>query len=343
MSSQINFSASEIVDSIKKQIEGLDTSAELQEVGRVISVSDGIALVYGIHGAGYNEIVEFESGSKGLAINLEPFNTGVVILENETSIKQGDKVVRTKKFMQAPVGKSLLGRVIDGLGRPIDHKGEINPEEYRYIEVPAPGIIARQGVQEPLYTGIKAIDALIPIGKGQRELIIGDRQTGKTAIAIDTIINQGQTHKAGSKNPVYCVYVAIGQKCSNVAYLTKKLEEHDALKYTTIVTTTANQSATLQYLAPYLGCAIGEFFRDNGMHALVVYDDLSKHAVAYRQMSLLLKRPPGREAYPGDVFFIHARLLERAAKLSDELGGRISHGTTNYRNSSRRHICIYSH
>jgi F-type H+-transporting ATPase subunit alpha len=321
MSSQINFSASEIVDSIKKQIEGLDTSAELQEVGRVISVSDGIALVYGIHGAGYNEIVEFESGSKGLAINLEPFNTGVVILENETSIKQGDKVVRTKKFMQAPVGKSLLGRVIDGLGRPIDHKGEIHPEEYRHIEVPAPGIIARKGVQEPLYTGIKAIDALIPIGKGQRELIIGDRQTGKTAIAIDTIINQGQTHKAGSKNPVYCVYVAIGQKCSNVAYLTKKLAEHDALKYTTIVTTTANQSATLQYLAPYLGCAIGEFFRDNGMHALVVYDDLSKHAVAYRQMSLLLKRPPGREAYPGDVFFIHARLLERAAKLSDELGG----------------------
>ncbi len=321
MSSQINASASEIVDSLKKQIEGLDTSAELQEIGRVISVSDGIALVYGIHGAGYNEIVEFESGSRGLAINLENFNTGVVILENENSIKQGDKVIRTKKFMQAPVGKNLLGRVIDGLGRPIDHKGEINPESYRYIEAPAPGIISRKGVQEPLYTGIKAIDALIPIGKGQRELIIGDRQTGKTAITIDTIINQGQTHKPGSKNPVYCVYVAIGQKCSNVAYITKKLEENDALKYTTIVTTTANQSATLQYLAPYLGCAIGEFFRDNGMHALVIYDDLSKHAVAYRQMSLLLKRPPGREAYPGDVFFIHARLLERAAKLSDELGG----------------------
>ena len=225
MSSQINFSASEIVDSLKKQIEGLDTSVELQEVGRVISVSDGIALVYGIHGAGYNEIVEFESGSRGLAINLEPFNTGVVILENENSIRQGDKVVRTKKFIQAPVGKNLLGRVIDGLGRPIDHKGEIIPDGYRPVEAPAPGIISRQGVQEPLYTGIKAIDALIPIGKGQRELIIGDRQTGKTAIAIDTIINQGQTHKPGFKNPVYCVYVAIGQKCSNVAYITKKLEE----------------------------------------------------------------------------------------------------------------------
>jgi F-type H+-transporting ATPase subunit alpha len=321
MSSQINFSAHEIVESLKQQIKDLDTPTELEEIGRVISVSDGIALVYGIHGAGYNEIIEFESGSKGLAINLEPFNTGVVILENENTIKQGDKVVRTKQFLKTPVGKCLLGRVIDALGRPVDHKGDIDPQEYRYIESPAPGIIARQGVHEPLYTGVKAIDALIPIGRGQRELIIGDRQTGKTSIAIDAIINQRETHKPGSKNPVYCIYVAIGQKCSNVAYLTKKLEEHDALKYTTIVTTTAAQSATLQYLAPYLGCAIGEFFRDNGMHALIVYDDLSKHAVAYRQMSLLLKRPPGREAYPGDVFFIHARLLERAAKLSNDLGG----------------------
>jgi F-type H+-transporting ATPase subunit alpha len=321
MSSQSSFSANEIVESLKKQIEDLDTLPQLEEAGRVISVSDGIALVYGIHEVGYNEVVEFESGSRGLAINLESSSTGVVILENENTIVQGDKVVRTKKFLQAPVGKSLLGRVIDGLGRPIDHKGDLNPEEYRNIEAPAPGIISRQSVHEPLYTGIKAIDALIPIGKGQRELIIGDRQTGKTAIAIDTIINQRATHEPGSKDPVYCVYVAIGQKCSNVAYIAKKLEEHGALKYTTIVTTTAAQSASIQYLAPYLGCTIGEFFRDNGMHALVIYDDLSKHAVAYRQMSLLLRRPPGREAYPGDVFFIHARLLERAAKLSESLGG----------------------
>ena len=317
----MTFNAAEIIEELKKRIESsIDQGPTISEVGYVVSVGDGVAQIYGLRNVEYNEVVHFESGSEGLAINLESSSTSVIILRGENTIKQGDRVVRTKKTLQAPTGKNLLGRVVDALGNPIDNKGDIIPDEYRPIENPAPGIIARKSVHEPLYTGIKAIDALLPIGKGQRELIIGDRQTGKTAIAIDSIISQKITHEDNLHQPVYCVYVAIGQKCSTVAHIAKKLEEHGAMKYTTIVSSTASEPATLQFLAPYLGCAIAEFFRDRGMHALIIYDDLSKHAVAYRQMSLLLKRPPGREAYPGDVFYIHSRLLERSAKLSDELG-----------------------
>ena len=288
-----------------------------------MSVGDGIARVYGLDNVQAGEMVEFDDGSKGMALNLESDNVGVVIFGDDRRIKEGDTVKRTNSIVDAPVGKELLGRVVDGLGNPIDGKGNLsNKVQRKRVEVKAPGIIPRQSVNEPMQTGLKSIDTLIPIGRGQRELIIGDRQTGKTAVAIDAIINQKAVNESDDeKKKLYCIYVAIGQKRSTVAQIAKTLEEAGALKYTTIVAATASDSAPLQFLAPYTGCTIGEYFRDNGMHALIIYDDLSKQAVAYRQMSLLLRRPPGREAYPGDVFYLHSRLLERAAKLSDANGG----------------------
>ncbi len=306
--------ASEVSNIIKKEIESTQEFINVSEVGTVLNVGDGIARVYGLQNAMANELVEFENGVIGMALNLEEDNVGVVVLGDYKDIKEGDSVKRTKKISQVPVGNSLVGRVVDALGRAIDGKGAIESEEHRRIEIKAPGIVQRQPVTEPLQTGIKAIDAMIPIGRGQRELIIGDRQIGKTQIAIDTIINQKNTD-------VYCIYVAIGQKRSTVARIHKKLEEMGAMEYTTIVSATASDPAPLQYIAPYTGVTMGEYFRDNGKHALIIYDDLSKHAQSYRQVSLLLRRPPGREAYPGDVFYLHSRLLERAAKLSDALGG----------------------
>lgn len=313
---------SEISEILEREISGIEHLSELQEVGYVITVGDGIAKVYGIDNVQAGEMVEFSSGVKGLALNLESDMVGVVIMGDDASVCQGDKVKRTGDILQTPVGPAMIGRVVDALGHPIDGKGDIVTKEYSRMEVKAPGIIERKSVHEPVQTGIKAIDALIPIGRGQRELIIGDRQTGKTAIAIDTIINQKTTHLANNEaEKIFCVYVAIGQKRSTVAQIVKKLEEAGAMEYTVVVSATASDPAPLQFLAPYTGCAIGEYFRDNAKHALVIYDDLSKHAVAYRQISLLLRRPPGREAYPGDVFYLHSRLLERAAKLSDEKGG----------------------
>ena len=313
--------AAEISDILKQQIESFDAKAELQEVGQVISVGDGIASVYGLDNVQASEMVEFPGGIKGMALNLEEDNVGIVIFGDDRDIKEGDTVKRTGTIMDVPVGKGLLGRVVDGLGNPIDGKGPLKDVKRTRLEVKAPGIIARKSVHEPVQTGIKAIDALIPVGRGQRELIIGDRQTGKTAVAIDTILNQKKINAGGDESKkLYCVYVAIGQKRSTVAQIVKKLEEEGALEYSIVVSASASEPAPLQFLAPYTGCAMGEFFRDNGMHALAIYDDLSKHAVAYRQMSLLLRRPPGREAYPGDVFYLHSRLLERAAKLSDALG-----------------------
>ena len=313
---------SEISEILAREIGNIDQLSQLQEVGYVITVGDGIAKIYGIDNVQAGEMVEFESGVKGLALNLESDIVGVVIMGDDSAVHQGDQVKRTGGILTTPVGKPLLGRVVDAMGAPIDGKGEIITEESNYIEVKAPGIIARKSVHEPLQTGIKAIDSLIPIGRGQRELIIGDRQTGKTAIAIDTIINQKTAHLSGQdKDKVFCIYVAIGQKRSTVAQIVKRLEEAGAMEYTTVVAATASDPAPLQFLAPYTGCAIAEYFRDNGMHALVIYDDLTKHAIAYRQISLLLRRPPGREAYPGDVFYLHSRLLERAAKLSDKKGG----------------------
>lgn len=314
--------ASEVMNILQTQIENFDNMPEFKEIGQVVSVGDGIAKVYGLELVEAGEMVEFESGVIGLALNLEEDNVGVVIFGRDEEIKEGETVKRTGKIMQVPVGKGLLGRVVDPLGNPLDGKGPLKDITYSKVEVIAPGIIERKSVSEPVQTGLKIIDALIPIGRGQRELIIGDRQTGKTAIAIDTILNQKQAHQGDNQSDkIYCVYVAIGQKLSTVARIVKKLEEEGALSYTTVVVASASDPAALQFLAPYSGCAMGEYFRDNKMHALITYDDLSKHAVAYRQMSLLLRRPPGREAYPGDVFFLHSRLLERAAKLSDELGG----------------------
>lgn len=314
--------AVEIAEILKQEIANIDKLSDVQEVGQVITVGDGIAKVYGIDNVEANEVVEFSSGVKGLALNLEMDSVSVILLGDDRQVEQGDTVKRTKQVLQVPVGKALLGRVVDGIANPIDGKGQIVTDSYRNIEENAPGIIARQSVSEPLQTGIKVIDSLIPIGRGQRELIIGDRQIGKTAIAIDTIINQRQAHIDGDeKNKIYCIYVAIGQKRSTVAQAVKRLEDAGAMEYTVVVAATASDPAALQYVAPYTGCSIGEYFRDNGMHALIVYDDLSKHAVAYRQISLLLRRPPGREAYPGDVFYLHSRLLERAAKMSDEHGG----------------------
>ncbi len=314
--------AAEISSVIKDQIANFETKADVAEVGTVLSVGDGIARVYGLDQVQAGEMVEFPGGIKGMALNLEMDNVGVSIFGDDTGIKEGDTVKRTGEIVDVPVGKELLGRVVDGLGNPIDGKGPIQSSEKRRIELKAPGIIPRQSVSEPMQTGIKALDALVPVGRGQRELIIGDRQTGKTAVAIDTILNQKTVNQSDNeKEKLYCIYVAIGQKRSTVAQIVKTLEDNGAMEYTIVVSATASEPAPLQFLSAYTGCTMGEFFRDNGMHALIVYDDLSKQAVAYRQMSLLLRRPPGREAYPGDVFYIHSRLLERAAKMSDEHGG----------------------
>lgn len=306
--------ANEISSVIKKEIEKFDLKTEFEETGEIIQVGDGIAHVYGLENVVSSELVEFPHGVFGMALNLEEDNVGCVLFGDEKYLKEGDIVKRTGKIMQAPVGKELLGRVVNPLGQPLDGKGPIKAKEFLNIERKAPGVVARQPVKEPLQTGIKAIDSMIPIGRGQRELIIGDRQIGKSTIAIDTILNQKGLG-------VFCIYVAIGQKGSTIARVVKTFEEHGALDYTTVVMSTANDPAPFSYIAPYSGAAMGEYYRDNGMHALVVYDDLSKHAWAYRQVSLLLRRPPGREAYPGDIFYLHSRLLERAAKMNDNLGG----------------------
>ena len=318
----MSLTVAEITSILEKKIKDFDQKAKLEKVGQVISVGDGIARVYGLDQVQAGEMVEFPGGIKGMALNLEMDNVGVSIFGDDTGIKEGDTVKRTGEIVDVPVGKELLGRVVDGLGNPIDGKGPIQSSEKRRIELKAPGIIPRQSVSEPMQTGIKALDALVPVGRGQRELIIGDRQTGKTAVAIDTILNQKSVNQSDNeKEKLYCIYVAIGQKRSTVAQIVKTLEDNGAMEYTIVVSATASEPAPLQFLSAYTGCTMGEYFRDNGMHALIVYDDLSKQAVAYRQMSLLLRRPPGREAYPGDVFYIHSRLLERAAKMSDEHGG----------------------
>lgn len=315
-------SGAEISSILEERILGSAPKANLEETGRVLSIGDGIARVYGLKNIQAEEMVEFSSGLKGMALNLEPDNVGVVVFGNDKLIKEGDVVKRTGAIVDVPVGTALLGRVVDALGNPIDGAGPIKASARFRVGLKAPGIIPRQSVKEPMQTGIKAVDSLVPIGRGQRELIIGDRQTGKTAVAIDAIINQKRFNDAGDeKKKLYCIYVAIGQKRSTVAQIVKRLTDSDAMKYSIVVSATASDAAPLQYLAPYSGCAMGEFFRDNGMHALIIYDDLSKQAVAYRQMSLLLRRPPGREAYPGDVFYLHSRLLERAAKMSDTQGG----------------------
>ena len=313
--------AAEISKVIKDQIASFGTEAEVSETGQVLSVGDGIARIFGLDNVQAGEMVEFSNGVQGMALNLEADNVGVVIFGSDSQIKEGDVVKRTGTIVDVPIGKGLLGRVVDGLGNPIDGKGPIVSDQRSRVEVKAPGIIPRTSVHEPVQTGLKAIDALVPVGRGQRELIIGDRQTGKTAVAIDTFINQKNANAGDDESKkLYCIYVAIGQKRSTVAQIVRQLEESGAMEYTIVVAATASEPAPLQFLAPYTGCAMGEYFRDNGMHALIVYDDLSKQAVAYRQMSLLLRRPPGREAYPGDVFYLHSRLLERAAKMNSDNG-----------------------
>ncbi|MGN6692242.1 MAG: F0F1 ATP synthase subunit alpha, partial [Sphingopyxis sp.] len=313
--------AAEISKVIKDQIANFGTDATVSEIGSVLSVGDGIARVYGLDNVQAGEMVEFANGVKGMALNLEADNVGIVIFGSDSEIKEGDTVKRTGTIVDVPVGKGLLGRVVDGLGNPIDGKGPIKADKRMRVEVKAPGIIPRTSVHEPVQTGLKALDALVPVGRGQRELIIGDRQTGKTAVAIDTFINQKDVNKGDDESKkLYCIYVAVGQKRSTVAQFVKVLEENGALEYSIVVAATASDPAPMQFLAPFAGCTMGEFFRDNGMHAVIVYDDLSKQAVAYRQMSLLLRRPPGREAYPGDVFYLHSGLLERAAKLHDDMG-----------------------
>ena len=313
--------AAEISSILKEQIADFGTEAEVSEVGRVLSVGDGIARAHGLDNVQAGEMVEFPGGIRGMALNLEADNVGIVVFGDDRGIREGDIVKRTGAIVDVPVGKGLLGRVVDALGNPIDGKGPIEAQERRRAEVKAPGIIPRRSVHEPMQTGLKALDALVPIGRGQRELIIGDRQTGKTAVAIDTILNQKKINESDDESrKLYCIYVAIGQRRSTVAQVVKTLQENGAMDYSIVVAATASEPAPLQFLAPYAGCAMGEYFRDNGMHALIVYDDLSKQAVAYRQMSLLLRRPPGREAYPGDVFYLHSRLLERAAKLNEENG-----------------------
>jgi F-type H+-transporting ATPase subunit alpha len=313
--------AAEISAILKQQIADFGTEADVAEVGQVLSVGDGIARIYGLDKVQAGEMVEFPNGAKGMALNLESDNVGVVIFGDDTGVREGDTVKRTGAIVDVPVGKGLLGRVVDALGNPIDGRGPLTDVKRTRVEVKAPGIIPRRSVHEPVQTGLKAIDALVPIGRGQRELIIGDRQTGKTAVAIDAFINQRDVNKADDESKkLYCVYVAVGQKRSTVAQIVKTLLDYGALDYSIVVAATASEPAPLQFLAPYTGCAMGEFFRDNGMHAVIVYDDLSKQAVAYRQMSLLLRRPPGREAYPGDVFYLHSRLLERAAKLNERHG-----------------------
>jgi len=317
----MDIQAAEISAILKQQIKNFGAEAEVSEIGQVLSVGDGIARIHGLDKVQAGEMVEFPGGIKGMALNLESDNVGVVIFGNDRDIKEGDIVKRTGSIVDVPVGKGLLGRVVDPLGNPLDGKGPIASKERRRVDVKAPGIIPRRSVHEPMQTGLKSVDSLIPIGRGQRELIIGDRQTGKTAIAIDTIINQKTVNASGDeKQKLYCIYVAIGQKRSTVAQIVKTLEQFGAMEYTIVVAATASDPAPLQFLAPFAGCTMGEFFRDNGMHAVIIYDDLSKQAVAYRQMSLLLRRPPGREAYPGDVFYLHSRLLERAAKLNDANG-----------------------
>ena len=314
--------ASEISEILKKEISEFDNETKVTEVGTVLTVGDGIARVYGLDNVKAGEMVEFPGKIKGMALNLEEDNVGIVIFGNDREIKEGDVVKRTGQIVEVPVGKGLLGRVVDGLGDPIDGKGPLKNVKKQRVEIKAPGIMPRKSVHEPMQTGIKAIDSLIPIGRGQRELIIGDRQTGKTAVIVDTIINQKKINSGKDESKkLYCIYVSIGQKRSTVAQIVKTLEDYDALDYSIVVAATASDPAPLQFLAPYTGCAMGEFFRDNSMHGVIFYDDLSKQAVAYRQMSLLLRRPPGREAYPGDVFYIHSRLLERAAKMSDKEGG----------------------
>ncbi len=317
----MDIQAAEISSILKQQIANFDTDTDVSEVGQVLSVGDGIARVHGLDNVQAGEMVEFPGGIKGMALNLETDNVGVVIFGVDRTIKEGDTVKRTGAIVEAPVGKGLLGRVLDGLGNPIDGKGPLTDVKMSRVEVKAPGIIPRKSVHEPVQTGLKAIDSLIPIGRGQRELIIGDRQTGKTAVIVDTIINQKHLNEAGDDSKkLHCIYVCIGQKRSTVAQIVKTLEENGAMEYTIVVAATASEPAPLQFLAPYTGCVMGEYFRDNGMHAVIFYDDLSKQAVAYRQMSLLLRRPPGREAYPGDVFYLHSRLLERAAKMNDDNG-----------------------
>ena len=317
----MDIKASEISSILKQEIKGFDQKSEVSEIGQVLSVGDGIARIYGLDNVQAGEMVEFPGGIRGMALNLEADNVGAVIFGSDREIREGDTVKRTGDIVSVPVGRGLLGRVVDPLGNPLDGKGAIEADEHREVDVKAPGIIPRRSVHEPMQTGLKAVDALIPIGRGQRELIIGDRQTGKTAIAIDAILNQKAINQGDDESAkLYCVYVAIGQKRSTVAQIVKTLEENDAMRYSIVVAATASEAAPLQFLAPFTGCTMGEYFRDNGMHALITYDDLSKQAVAYRQMSLLLRRPPGREAYPGDVFFLHSRLLERAAKLNDDFG-----------------------
>ena len=312
---------SEISAILKEQIANFGTEADVAEVGQVLSIGDGVARVHGLDNVEAGEMVEFSSGLKGMALNLEVDNVGIVIFGSDRLVKEGDVVKRTGEIVDVPVGKELLGRVVDPLGQPIDGKGPINAKERRVVDVKAPGIIPRRSVHEPMQTGYKALDALVPIGRGQRELVIGDRQTGKTAVLIDTILNQKKVNEGKDESKkLYCVYVAIGQKQSTVAQVVKTLQDQGALDYTIIVSATAAEAAPLQYISPYSGCAMGEYFRDNGMHALVLYDDLSKQATAYRQVSLLLRRPPGREAYPGDVFYLHSRLLERAAKMNEDHG-----------------------
>ncbi len=315
--------ASEISSIIKDKIAKSDVNIDVSEVGKVLSVGDGIARIYGLEKVQAGELVEFDSGVKGMALNLEEDNVGVVIFGSDQNIKEGDTVKRTDKIVSVPVGKKLLGRVVDALGEPIDGNGPISADEFSLSEVKAPGIIARRSVYEPMQTGLKIVDSLVPIGRGQRELIIGDRQTGKTAIIIDTILNQKRINEQAKseKEKLYCIYVAVGQKRSTVAQVVKTLRDNGAMDYTIVVAATASDPAPMQFIAPYSGCAMGEYFRDNGMNAVIFYDDLTKQATAYRQMSLLLRRPPGREAYPGDVFYLHSRLLERAAKMNDELGG----------------------
>ena len=314
--------AAEISRVIRDQIANFAAEEEVAEVGTVLSVGDGIARIYGLDNVQAGEMVEFDGGIKGMALNLEADNVGVVIFGSDETIREGSTAKRTGTIVDVPVGKGLLGRVVDALGNPIDGKGLIESSERRRVEVKAPGIIPRKSVHEPVQTGLKALDALVPIGRGQRELIIGDRQTGKTAVALDTFINQRDINASGDESQkLYCIYVAVGQKRSTVAQIVRQLEENGAMDYSIVVAATASEPAPLQFLAPYTGCTMGEYFRDNGMHALIVYDDLSKQAVAYRQMSLLLRRPPGREAYPGDVFYLHSRLLERAAKMNEDNGG----------------------
>ncbi|HEY3781101.1 MAG TPA: F0F1 ATP synthase subunit alpha [Fimbriimonadaceae bacterium] len=309
----------EITDILQKELQKFDRKVDVEQVGTVLQVGDGIARVYGLPECQMGELLEFPGGVFGMALNLEEDSIGAVIIGDDTKIREGDNVKQTGRIIEIPVGKGMLGRVVNGLGQPIDNKGPIVSDESRRLEAHAPGVVDRQPVKEPLQTGIKAIDAMIPIGRGQRELVIGDRQTGKSSICIDTILNQKYTHDPG-ESPVYCIYVAIGQKMSNVARVVQTLTDHGAMEYTTVVVASASDSNAMQYLAPFAGATIGEYYRDNKQHGLVIYDDLSKHAVAYRAVSLLLRRPPGREAYPGDVFYLHSRLLERAAKVSNELG-----------------------